>query len=95
MRTRFARCSTVMLAAAVWLTTAIPAWANSPNPEQYPEAAKRYEQTMERLIWGVLGCTGLVVIVVIIGVVLLIRWIMRRKAAREAAPAQSPPPETP
>lgn len=98
MRTRLARASAMALAAAVWLSTAVPAWANSPNPEQYPEAAERYSRNMSILFYSIIGCFALIVILVILAVVLIIRWIVRsrrKNAALATETTQPTPPETP
>lgn len=95
---RLTRAAAFVLAAAVWLTVAVPALANGPNPEQYPEAAERYSRNMSILFYSIIGCVGLIAILVILAVVLIIRWIVRsrrKNAALTAEAALPTPPETP
>jgi heme/copper-type cytochrome/quinol oxidase subunit 2 len=95
MRQRIARASLVVVVALTTLWTAVPAWANAPNPEMYPEAYEQYQQNMTKMFWGILGCSALFVIVMIVLVVLLIRWIIRRRREHVALDAAAEAPLAP
>ena len=102
MRARV-RPVTLPLAVAAWLATAAPAWANSVDPELYPEAAEEYERMMTTTFGIVFGCCGLAVVLFIAFVAGLIVWLVRRDkrkqaealAAAETPAAPAPPADDP
>lgn len=97
MRARI-RLATLPLALAAWLTTVAPAWANSVDPELYPEAAEEYERMMTTTFGVVFGCCGLAIVLAIAFVAGLIIWLVRRdkrKQAEALAAANAAAPATP
>ena len=90
MRTT-ARLTALPLAAAAWLASVTPAWANAVDPELYPEAAAEYERMMTTTFGIVFGCFGLAVIGFVAFVVLLIVWLVRRDKRKQAEAAQTAP----
>lgn len=83
MRARV-RLAALPLALAAWLTTVAPAWANSVDPELYPEAAEEYERMMLTTFGIVFGCAGLIFIGLVVFVVVLIVWLVRRDKRKQA-----------
>ena len=102
MRTT-ARLTALPLAAAAWLASVTPAWANAVDPELYPEAAAEYERMMTTTFGIVFGCFALAVIGFVAFVVLLIVWLVRRDKRKQAEvlsaagvePAPAAPPQAP
>lgn len=83
MRARV-RLGALPLAAAAWLVTAAPAWANAVDPELYPEAAAEYERMMNTTFGIIFGCFGLSVVGFIALVAGLIVWLVRRDKRKQA-----------
>lgn len=81
------RLTALPLAAAAWLASVTPAWANAVDPELHPEAAAEYERMMVTTFGVVFGCFGLAVVGFVAFVVLLIVWLVRRDKRKQAPEA--------
>ena len=91
-----ATARTLVLAAGVWLWTTLPAAANAPDPERYPEAYENYTRGMSQLFWGTIACGTLMIVAVIAAVVAIIVFFVRRNRRQaEAEAAARGPVETP
>jgi hypothetical protein len=86
-----------LLAAGVRLVTALPAWANAPDPELYPELAAEYGAFWTRTVFVVLGVIAVGGLLITAGIIALIVWLVKRNSASHVAgpPGQPPAPPAP